>query len=226
MLRASKRMLLLTLKTMESYFPQQLLETIQKAQNLPIPSERKRELEVLISYVLKKIHQGKIPQLNFICTHNSRRSQFSQVWSKTSAFLHGLQVETFSGGIEETAFNERAVDSLKRQGFLVKIKSNGQNPQYEIIYSQSALPLLTFSKIYNHPPNPEKEFATIMVCDHADENCPVIPSAEKRILLRYEDPKKYDGTPLEASKYDERSLQIASEMLFVFSKVKSQIDGI
>lgn len=202
---------------------EKLLDTIQKAKKRPISPERKKELDVLVSYVLDKFKQGKTPKLNFICTHNSRRSQFSQVWAKTVSSYLGLEVETFSGGIEETAFNERAIKSLKRQGFQITINSNGPNPIYGISYSESAPGIEAFSKIYDQVPNPKKEFATIMVCDHADENCPLIPGAEKRIPLRFEDPKKYDGTSLETLKYDERSLQIASEMLFVFSKVKEQL---
>ena len=58
-----------------------------------------------------------------------------------------------------------------------------------------------------------------MTCSDADENCPYIPKAEKRIPLRYDDPKSYDDTPIESEKYDERSLQIASEIFYVFSQI-------
>lgn len=205
------------------YF-EKLLDTIQQAKKLPISSERKMELEVLVVYIIDKIKLGKTPKLNFICTHNSRRSQFSQVWAKTAASTLGIEIQTFSGGIEETAFNERAVTALKRQGFRIETNSKTPNPHYFISFSEVEAPIEAFSKIYNEAPNPYKEFATVMVCGHADENCPIIPGAEKRIPLRYEDPKKHDGTSLETLKYEERSLQIASEMLFVFSKVKGQID--
>ena len=59
-----------------------------------------------------------------------------------------------------------------------------------------------------------------MTCSHADENCPVIPGTEKRIVVRYEDPKAFDNTSEEADRYDERSLQIAAEMFYVFSKIQ------
>lgn len=203
-----------------------LQETIKQGKRLPISPKRKKELEVVAAYVIDKIKQGKIAKLNFICTHNSRRSQFSQIWAKTAASRLGIEIESFSGGIEETAFNERAVASLKRQGFQINKISDGSNPHYEITFSKTEAPILAFSKIYNQSPNPKEKFATIMVCDHADENCPIIPGAEKRLPLRFEDPKKYDGTSLETFKYDERSLQIGSEMLFVFSKVKEQLEEI
>jgi arsenate reductase len=49
-----------------------------------------------------------------------------------------------------------------------------------------------------------------------------IAGAEKRIPITYEDPKAFDNTPQQAEKYQERSLQIATEMLYVFSQIKSE----
>jgi arsenate reductase len=60
-----------------------------------------------------------------------------------------------------------------------------------------------------------------MTTSQPDENSPYIPGAEARIPIRYEDPKIFDGTPEEEARYDERSLQIASEMFYVFSKIHS-----
>ena len=40
----------------------------------------------------------------------------------------------------------------------------------------------------------------------------------------YDDPKAFDDTPAEAEKYDERSQQIAREMLYIFSKAKEQLE--
>lgn len=57
-------------------------------------------------------------------------------------------------------------------------------------------------------------------CSQADENCPLITGAEVRIPITYEDPKVADGTIHQASIYQERSLQIASEMFYIFSKMK------
>ena len=59
-----------------------------------------------------------------------------------------------------------------------------------------------------------------MTCSHADENCPFIPGAEIRIPVRYDDPKAFDGTDLMEAKYLERSKEIATEMLYVFSKIR------
>ena len=44
--------------------------------------------------------------------------------------------------------------------------------------------------------------------------------ADRRFAIPYEDPKVADGTDAEAARYDERSLQIAAEMLYVLSRAK------
>ncbi len=75
-----------------------------------------------------------------------------------------------------------------------------------------------YSKLYDDPKNPQREFAAIMTCSSADEGCPFIPGAEKRLPIRYEDPKAFDDTELESKMYDKRSLTIASELNYVFVK--------
>ena len=58
-----------------------------------------------------------------------------------------------------------------------------------------------------------------MTCSQADGGCPFIAGAEKRIPITFEDPKNSDNTPEQAQVYAERSLQIATEMFYVFSKI-------
>ena len=179
----------------------------------------KEILEVLINYIKEKIISGKKPLLNFICTHNSRRSQLCQIWAKTAADYYKISVGCFSGGTEITAFNKSAIASLNHYGF--KVNSIGEiNPKFQVYYAQDSKPIIAFSKLFNDASNPSDSFATVMTCNHADENCPFIPNSEIRISLPYDDPKAYDKTALEAKKYDERTLQIASEMIYVFKKVK------
>lgn len=192
---------------------------IEKAQALPISEDRKAVLQVLIDYIQQKVDQNQEINLNFICTHNSRRSQFSQIWGKVAAAFYGIDINSFSGGVEVTAFNERAVASIKRFGFKVS-KEGESNPKYFVFYSNDEDPIVTFSKVYDDAANALYGFAAVMTCSHADENCPFIPGAEARIPVRYEDPKAFDDTDQEAEMYDTRSLQIASELLYVFSRIK------
>lgn len=197
-----------------------ILQTyIEKAQSLPISEERIAVLQHLIDYVQKKVDQDQEINLNFICTHNSRRSQFSQIWGKVAAAYHGIDINSYSGGVEVTCFNERAVACCERFGFKVSQEGN-DNPKYFIFYSDDAGPIVAFSKIFDDAANATKNFAAVMTCSHADENCPFIPGAEVRIPIRYEDPKAFDDTEQETEVYDTRSLQIASELLHVFSRIK------
>lgn len=183
-----------------------------------ISSERKVHLDQLRSYIQGK-RDAKLPvQLNFICTHNSRRSQFAQLWAQVAADYYGIEANCFSGGVEITAFNPRAVASLKSLGF--KIDSPcGENPKYEVHW-KSGKSLKMFSKLFDDPTCPSEGFAAIMTCSHADENCPFVAGCEQRIPLRYEDPKRFDDSPLESTFYSYRSYEIATELFYVFSGIQ------
>ena len=191
---------------------------IKIALNQKISSSRKELLSQIIEYIKSKIENKQEINLNFICTHNSRRSQLSQVWAKVASVYYGIEMNSCSGGVEVTSFNERAIDSLVRSGFSILFE-NSINPKYEISYSENENPIIAFSKLFDDDFNKADYFAAIMTCSDADENCPHIPKAEKRIPLRYDDPKSHDDTPIESEKSDERSLQIASEMFYIFSQI-------
>lgn len=186
-----------------------------------IPAERKKLLGELTHFITGKVSSDLPVYLNFICTHNSRRSHLSQVWAQTAAYYYSIpKVFCFSGGTEATAFNPRAVKAMREAGFLINIKKDGNNPEYEVIFSDSASPIIAFSKRYDDPFNHNQDFAAVMTCSHADDNCPVVSGAVQRIALTYDDPKDFDGTDLEAAKYAERVRQIGREILFAFSQVK------
>jgi arsenate reductase len=203
---------------MPPLFYPSLAETIANLPFAAISTERQQLLDEMADYLLAKIKQGKEIRLNFICTHNSRRSQFSQVWAQTAAAYFGIDAACYSGGVEVTAFNERAVAALMRDGFKV-VQKGEENPVYFVFPGEDAEPIITFSKVYNDALNANKEFAAVMTCDHADDNCPFIPGAEKRFPLRFEDPKAFDDSPLEEKMYSERSRQIAAELFYLFEKV-------
>jgi arsenate reductase len=192
--------------------------SLESILSLSISDERKSLLQALIDYIKSKREKGQPIRLNFICTHNSRRSQFSQIWAQTAADYFDIPAFCYSGGVEVTACNERTIHSLERSGFIIS-KHGHSNPIYFILQDKDTRPIIVFSKLYDDVINPHGNFATIMTCSHADENCPFIPGAEARIPVRYEDPKEFDDTDLESTKYDQRSQQIASEMFYVFSRV-------
>ncbi|UII24006.1 protein-tyrosine-phosphatase [Fulvivirga ligni] len=197
------------------FYPE-LSQTIERALKTQISDERKAVLQELINYISKKLSSNETAHLNFICTHNSRRSQFSQIWAQTAAAYFAIPVKCYSGGVEVTAFNERAVKAIKGNGFKVSA-SGDDNPLYLVSYSDNAQPIKAFSKLFDDAENNCEAFAAVMTCSHADENCPFIPGTEQRIAVRYEDPKSYDDTAEEADQYDFKSMEIAAEMLYVFS---------
>jgi|TARA_B110000259_G_scaffold167104_1_gene195200 arsenate reductase len=197
-----------------------ITETIQGIAVNSIPEERKARLQSLIEYIQDKVTMGELINLNFICTHNSRRSHLAQIWAQTMACYFNIdQLFCFSGGTEATALYPSIKDTLERQGFEFEISSAGKNPHYHLLFSDDAPAIVAFSKKYDAPFNPSSNFAAIITCSHADENCPMIVGAEKRILMSYEDPKKYDNSSQEIEGYAACSIQIACEMYHVFSAI-------
>ncbi len=183
-----------------------------------IPAARKELLLRFASYVASRSHEERIA-LNFICTHNSRRSHLAQIWAATAAYYYAIpNIQTFSGGTEATAFNPRAVAAMERAGFKIEA-GEGDNPIYSVSFAAETDPLQCFSKVYDHDTNPKSKFAAIMTCSDADENCPFIPGVDLRLALTYEDPKLADDTPEETARYDERVRQIGREIFYAFSLV-------
>lgn len=185
-----------------------------------VPEERKQVLSTLADYIVKRVDSGQKAQLVFICTHNSRRSQFSQVLCETAAAYYDVSgLEVYSGGTEATACNVRTVRALRRAGFSIVATTSDDNPVYLAQYSESKQPLRLFSKVYSADTNPQSKFAAVMCCADADKNCPLVAGCDVRFLVNYDDPKIADNTPQEAERYDERCLQIAREMFFLMSEV-------
>ncbi|MTI31632.1 hypothetical protein E1171_12505 [Cytophagales bacterium RKSG123] len=156
----------------------------------------------------------------YICTHNSRRSHFGQLWAQVSAYY--FQIEPFasySGGTEATAFHPHAIRAAREAGFEVTEKESGVNPIYEVSYASNTPPMEVFSKKYDQSPNPSKSFGAIMTCSSADADCPLVLGADLRVATTYEDPKAFDNTPLEEEQYGERCRQIATETAFVFKSL-------
>jgi arsenate reductase len=195
--------------------------TIQLFDFKQISEERKGVLQSLVDFIQNKANSRQEIRLNLICTHNSRRSHLAQVWAQTAAAYYNIKnVSCYSGGTEATALFPMAAETLTLSGFKVKTLSDGKNPVYTIKFSANELPVIGFSKTYDDDFNPESDFAAIMTCSQADGGCPFIAGAEKRIPITFEDPKVSDGTPQQKQIYQERSLQIGTEMFYVFSQIK------
>lgn len=202
---------------------EKIIINIESIAKESISEERKEVLKPLMDYIQSKVASCESIRLNFICTHNSRRSHLSQIWAQTMAYHFGVKnVFCYSGGTEATAMFLKVGETLSHQGFEIQKLSETENPVYAVKYAVNEHPIICFSKTFDDSFNPNSQFAAIMTCSSADEGCPFIAGAEKRLPIRYEDPKAFDGTDLMDAKYAERSLEIASEMYFVFSKIKNE----
>ncbi len=119
-----------------------------------------------------------------LCTGNSCRSQMAEAYLRH--FAVG-RAEIFSAGIECHGLNSRAVDIMQEDGFDIS-EHRSKN-------------LLEFT---------EMTFDYIItVCDHAQENCPHLPSKATRLHCNFPDPAKAIGS--------------ASEILNEFREVRNKI---
>jgi arsenate reductase len=187
-----------------------------------LPIERMASLRGIAEWIRRQREQQRDANLVFICTHNSRRSQFAQVWAQVAAHKFDLGgVHAWSAGTEATAVAGPVIDALEAQGFRMDgagdydVEGNPIQTEYLVNYDDAVSPVHLYSKTIDEPDNPAGDFAAIMVCSDADENCPFVPGAAVRFSLPFEDPKVSDGTADEAKTYEDRSLAIAREMLYV-----------
>ena len=185
-----------------------------------ITAERKELLASLAMHIQQQLAKRSTISLTFICTHNSRRSHFAQIWAQVAVAYYGLNnIVFYSGGTEVTAFNPHAVKALQAAGLIIEVSEEIENPHYWVKYSDSFSAIEAFSKKYADAPNPSSDYTAVLTCSEADEACPVVFGANARFKITFEDPKKSDGTPEQDAVYLSRCKQIAMEMLFTFKLV-------
>lgn len=186
-----------------------------------IDEVRRKSLDPLIEFIQGKVDKRDAVKLNFICTHNSRRSQLAQVWAQTAAHYFNVSyVYCYSGGTQVTTIFPAVIDTFKASGFNINFLSDGENPNYAIKYAEMKQPIIGFSKLWNDASNPKDSFCAVMTCSEADGDCPVIPGAEERISIHYNDPKEFDNSPRKMEEYSLTNIKIATEMCYIFSRIK------
>ncbi len=185
---------------------------------------RKTLIKSLVDYIIKCIKKQNFVRLMFLCTYNSRRSHLSQVWATIAAYYYEIpNVETFSGGTEETSIYKSSMDVLKIAGMEIN-QSNGTNPIYEILYAKDVKAIKAYSKVYYIRENPTEKYGAIVNCSKADKSCPIITGADFRFTMLYKDPKEFDNTKFELEKYIETNNIIATELLYVFYLCKIELN--
>lgn len=183
-----------------------------------------------MKWLVANYQSGRPTEIIVVCTGNSRRSILGSTWGNISAAYAGLpEVRCYSGGTAPSAFNPRTITTLKAIG--VQIEPTGElapagadNRIYRVQWGE---PYFTkeFSKKYNDPSNPQRQFAALLVCNEADASCPTVAGASKRISLPFADPKEFDGTPAESAKYAERRDEIGRFFLRAFLEARARLDG-
>jgi len=194
---------------------------IESLKSHSIPEERMGLLDAVADRLTSLEVNAKRTTLLYVCTHNSRRSQFSQVWAEYFARHFNLSnLDIQSCGTEVTACNFRVIYTLRNLGFKV-VNPGGTNPKLQVYSDANAKPITLYSKKIETciAENTSDQVIAMMTCDHADQNCPVIPEVSDRIQLLYEDPKVKDDTPEEIERYAERCRQIGEEMCYLMSKI-------
>ena len=194
------------------------------SKNIKLAEDRKKILLKISETVATEYTENNVVNLNFICTHNSRRSQLGQVWAFYAANYFNLNIHAFSGGTEVTAFYRNTVKTLQTVGFDFKVvEFSHQNPKYLISYKESTRSIFGFSKRFDDETN-KNPFIAITTCNNADKNCPFIPTAIERFHLPFVDPKFSDDTPEQSATYLKTNEQIAAEIFFIFTEIKRILD--
>lgn len=199
-----------------------LCKTLRSEQHL-ISDDRKLLLKKLSSVIQKQIDSKGKSTLNVICTHNSRRSQLGELWLHVGALYYNLAIQTCSGGSEATALNYRISNALHEIGFETTTITNGSNPKHVIHVEEEEDGKLYFSKVYNDAYNPQKDFIALIVCNNADQNCPIVFGADHRMFIPYVDPGHSDNKDSETETYLDKVKEIGREMLYVLSLIHSKV---
>lgn len=108
----------------------------------------------------------------YLCTGNSCRSQIAEGWTR---HLGGEDISVESAGIEAHGKNPRAIAIMQE----ADIDISGQE---STIVNQAML---------------DRADVVVTVCGHADEQCPVLPPAVKKIHWPLTDPAKAVGSETE-----------------------------
>ena len=145
-----------------------------------ITFERKNILQPLIDFIQLKVKNQEDIRLNFICTHNSRRSHLSEIWAQTAAHYYGIKnVFCYSGGTEATALFPKVGETLKNTGFKIQKLSEENNPVYAIKFAENESPVIGFSKTYDDEFNPESGFSAPVINGHPPSACEQVIIAAK-----------------------------------------------
>ena len=166
----------------------------------------KKRLHSIIDILNDSIKSTK--NIVFICTYNSRRSQFCEIWGNVFSKIYNKKLNVYSAGLKKTSVYKEVIFSLSRTG--LKISGDGK-----VKYEENEINLT--SKTLDDIK--EQKFIGVMTCSNAEKSCPIDQRSIKNINMFYRDPKDFDKTNKKIKAYDDTCLKIAQELNYVFKKI-------
>ena len=91
-----------------------LINFIQEVKNFEPTGTQKARLENVVSGLNKFLDECNT--VVFLCTHNSRRSQYCEIWSKYFSSMYKNKINFFSAGVVKTTVHKQIYKSLERVG--------------------------------------------------------------------------------------------------------------
>lgn len=174
---------------------------------------RQDEIERYAREIAQHIKESGSANIVYVCTHNSRRSQFAQFWSAYHTDALKLPITSYSAGTERTACHSNVLEVLRLEGFSI----TSEEANHKVMLNHKSFVELS-SKTLDSDDLPEEYFA-IMTCSDADENCPYIPDALDRFRLTFKDPKWSDNSAEAIQVYQETSKQISTDINYLLEHI-------
>ena len=105
----------------------------------------------------------------FLCTGNSARSQMAEGLMRN---FRGDEFEVFSAGVEPKGVHAKAVEAMREIGVDISWQQSKHVDDLQV-----------------------KEFDYIItLCDHAAQNCPIVPGRGERMHHGFSDPAAVQGS--------------------------------
>ncbi|MFX0106354.1 MAG: arsenate reductase ArsC [Candidatus Hodarchaeota archaeon] len=115
----------------------------------------------------------KKPNVIFLCTGNSARSQMAEAFLKKYANEH---FEVYSAGFEPQGINPFTLKVMEELDYNLKNQYSKELKEF--------LGKVHFGIV-------------ITVCEKAEKTCPIIPGVSTRLFWSFEDPEAFEGTEQE-----------------------------
>ncbi len=112
------------------------------------------------------------PNLLFLCTGNSCRSQMAEGWLRHFA---GDRFEALSAGTNPVGVNPQAVEVMQEVGIDISHQQSKHVAEFQ----------------------GRRLHYVITVCDHAQASCPTEPRGDVRLHWSFDDPARAQGSVLE-----------------------------